>query len=356
MRYSLKFHDWPAADQSMWHALSAAGDVLEGAGACAHWAPASKAVFVRDYGYWLSCLRDAGSDLSSNAPADRVTPESVRAYCRSMSDVSRETIAIRVQRLAILMRAAQPSGSWTWLFQLVRSLKRVSKAHGRARRKENRIVPSSRLYEAGVRLLECTSEDASLSCFARATSIRDGLMISLLAARPLRLKNFIGLRIDVHLRAESGRYLIDVPGHECKTGRPIETFVPDELGPWVTRYLEFYRPVLLAGGASSHLWINRSGRAFRPNSFSWRICELTERLTGVRLNPHLFRDCAATTIATADPAHVRMIAPLLGHGSLRTAEAHYNQARGLQAGRKFQAMVRQMRQDARPLRRRAAKV
>jgi hypothetical protein len=35
---------------------------------------------------------------------------------------------------------------------------------------------------------------------------------------------------------------------------------------------------------------------------------LTARILGVAINPHLFRDCAATTIATDDPEHVLIIA------------------------------------------------
>ena len=48
----------------------------------------------------------------------------------------------------------------------------------------------------------------------RAKDFRDGLMLALLAARPLRLKNFTALRLGVHLRSTSDGYLIDIPGNE----------------------------------------------------------------------------------------------------------------------------------------------
>jgi integrase/recombinase XerD len=48
---------------------------------------------------------------------------------------------------------------------------------------------------------------------------------------------------------------------------------------------------------------------------------------------HLFRDAAATTLAIADPAHVRVAAPLLGHRTFTTTERHCQQAQAFDAHR-----------------------
>ena len=53
------------------------------------------------------------------------------------------------------------------------------------------------------------------------------------------------------------------------------------------------------------------------------------------MTPHLFRDAAATSIAIHDPEHVTNIMPVLGHSTLTTCERHYNQAQGLEAGRRW---------------------
>ena len=66
------------------------------------------------------------------------------------------------------------------------------------------------------------------------------------------------------------------------------------------------------------------------------------------MNPHLFRDCAATTIATNDPEHVHVITSILGHSSLATSEHYYNHARSLQAAHSYQNLILQLRQQ-RPL-------
>jgi integrase/recombinase XerD len=79
---------------------------------------------------------------------------------------------------------------------------------------------------------------------------------------------------------------------------------------------------------------------------------LTKRMVGVPISPHLFRDCAATTIATDDPEHVLTIAPLLGHTTLKTSEKHYNHARSLDASRRYQAVMLEVHEGARHSRRR----
>ena len=61
----------------------------------------------------------------------------------------------------------------------------------------------------------------------------------------------------------------------------------------------------------------------------------TEKAFGRAVNPHLFRDAAATTLAIADPAHVRIAAPLLGHRTFTTTERYYQQAQSFDAHRAY---------------------
>ncbi len=74
-----------------------------------------------------------------------------------------------------------------------------------------------------------------------------------------------------------------------------------------------------------------------------RITKVTRRLFGEAINPHLFRDAAATSIAIEDPSHVRMAAAILGHSSLATTEAYYNQAKAIEAGRLHQQNIAALR-------------
>ncbi len=69
------------------------------------------------------------------------------------------------------------------------------------------------------------------------------------------------------------------------------------------------------------------------------IVRETERAFGLPVNPHLFRDCAATSIAIDDPTSVRMAASVLGHAGFGSTEKYYNLATGLEAGRAYSSVL-----------------
>jgi integrase len=70
-----------------------------------------------------------------------------------------------------------------------------------------------------------------------------------------------------------------------------------------------------------------------------RIRKHTGGAFGAPINPHLFRDAAATTLAIADPENVRVAAPLLGHRTFTTTERYYQQAKSFDAHRQYIAAL-----------------
>ena len=75
------------------------------------------------------------------------------------------------------------------------------------------------------------------------------------------------------------------------------------------------------------------------------IIRRTRIVFGHSINPHLFRDCAATSIAIDDPAHVRVASQLLGHRSRATTERYYNQAQAIDAARRYQHFLLALRKS-----------
>ena len=352
-RCSLKPPHWPDADRDMWTALVAEGHLLDDVGPGRHWRASTRGILMLDYGFWLSYLTVRGIDLNATSPICRVTPEHVRNYVLSMNDLAASSRACRLRSLSVIVRRVQPEKDWQWLLRARQTLdgaERLQRGVG----KRARIVASHVLFQAGMRYVEAAHEDPERSLRTQSLHVRDGVIIALLAARPLRIKNFAALRLGHHVQQMPNGYRIDIPAQETKTNRPIETSVPDDLLPALALYLEQYRPVLLNGRKDDHLWITRDARPVKARSLSTYIGQLTQRLVGKRVTPHLFRDCAATTIATVDPDHVHMIASLLGHATPTTAERYYNQARTMEAGRTHQANIRHLR-DAlcRPIGRRS---
>jgi integrase len=72
----------------------------------------------------------------------------------------------------------------------------------------------------------------------------------------------------------------------------------------------------------------------------------TKEAFGAPVNPHLFRDEAATTLAIHDPEHVRSAAPLLGHRHLSTTERYYQQAQSLEAHREYAKVISARRSNS----------
>ena len=97
---------------------------------------------------------------------------------------------------------------------------------------------------------------------------------------------------------------------------------------------------------NDHLWISTRGTAMSESTVYYQINRATTRLIGRRLNPHAFRDCVMTTLATEAPASVQAGARLLGHRDLRTGEQHYNFATSLSAQRQYHEVLHTLRARA----------
>lgn len=109
--------------------------------------------------------------------------------------------------------------------------------------------------------------------------------------------------------------------------------------PHLLHYLERIRPLLVISSAphdpryrpqpaGASLWVTQGGTPQTPAGLYKAFGRHTRRRFGHALNPHLVRDCAATTLAVEDPEHLRIAATILGHGSFSTTEKHYILANG----------------------------
>lgn len=335
---------WPAADRQAWEAAVTPGDFLEPGGPLSHLAPRTLKGVAQSYGRWLAWVAAGEAAPPVDAPpAARVTPERVTAYIQDLRQHNAPyTVRNRVRDLLVALRGLAPDGGWGFLERAHAHL------HARARPagdKRPRLQASSELFALGLRLMSEAEAAEGLSPVKRAAGFRDGLLVALLAARPLRLRNAAGLTPGRSLVATDGGWMIRIAAEEVKTRRPLEMAMPEALVPWLERYLDHHRPALLGNvngrtrTAHDGLWVSQFGTRITDNALYKIVCRLTEAAFGRSVNPHLFRDSAATTIAIEDPAHVRMAARLLGHASSATTERYYNQAQAVDAARAFQAGV-----------------
>jgi integrase len=207
--------------------------------------------------------------------------------------------------------------------------------------------PNRKAAKLGLDLMENANDETTE--LRRFKTYRDGLMIGLLASRQLRLRNLAGLTLDRTLVQRGDGWWIQILAAETKTKNAIELPWPDILVPHLDTYLADHRSVIAelrgTGTASDALWLSMYGSPMTDNGIYDRIVARTRKELGQAINPHLFRDCAATSIAIDDPMHVGIASQLLGHRTRSTTERYYNQTRSVEASHLLQNYLVALRCD-----------
>lgn len=324
-RTSLPRDAWPERDRALWEQAISDGGYFKEAGKAAHWAPATKKQVAKGYSKWAYFLAEAGSLDPSATPTDRATPERLETYVHWLEDqdLSSITIASRFSDLREALRVMEPEADIGVLTSMMIKLR----ARESPRRKKHIRIEHPReirerafAYLAKIPDLECINDRV------RAGWYRDGVAVAFLAARPIRLKNLASLRIGHNFIRGPEGWACDFPANETKERCPLSFSLSSDLCAVLDHYIEVYRPRLLGSAPSDYLWISIRGALLSQQAHYIGISLLTSKLFGHPINPHLFRDCAATAIATEDPEHVLAAARILGHGSIEMTIKSYNQS------------------------------
>jgi site-specific recombinase XerD len=341
--------EWPSADRVAWEHAQRPGDFLEPGGVAVQWVAESRRHIEKGYGAWLMWLDTDGELDPGSSPASRVTRDRVRRYIDYLdSTMSPFSVQARVQQLGNAMRAMAEGQDWKWI---TRAAGRIRSRAASVRNKRAHLQSPDRLLELGIGVMEAIEDAPTVRPGDAATRYRNGLIIALLALRPMRSRNLLMIRTNEHLVRTGDSYRVVFAAHETKNGRPLEFSWPEDLVPYLERYLGHYRPVLLRGknrdaSASDMLWITRDGTALDRQTLHHHVTRTTKLAFGMHINPHLIRDCVATMMAILNPEHARDIAPILGHATLTTSENYYNQAKGLDASRRYHLTLHNLRTKA----------
>jgi integrase len=287
----------------------------------------------------------AGPVVHPRCQGDRRAPERIRdRAARPRSPGERGDNARRPGAHALRARARARLG------QLARVYNHLRQTAAPSRDKLSRLVPATDLLELGLRLMDTCESGSDRPAYV-AIRYRDGLMIALLIACPIRIKNLANLVIGQHLVFDGDAYLVKLSATETKTGRPYVAAVPPELTPYIDRWLEIHRLRLqtFARGQAQvggHLWINRYGRPMGSGAIRQQIEERTRQAFGKHVWPHLFRDCAVTELVDCAPEEIGIALDLLGHANLQTTKRHYIQAVGMRAHARVQEVISARRRAA----------
>jgi integrase len=183
---------------------------------------------------------------------------------------------------------------------------------------------------------------------------RDGLLIALLIACPMRIKNLANLIIGQHLVLDGCAYGLKAQGRGDQDRQALRACVPNELTGYIDEWLWFHRPALQlmaaagasVGSAAGRLWIDRWGQPMSIKAIQRQIWLRTRQAFGKGICPHLFRDIAVTELVDVAPEEIGIAADLLGHADLRTTRRYYIQATGIKAHVRVQEVIAARRRAA----------
>jgi integrase len=345
-RRGMPVAEWPLGDRDAWQAALTPGDILDEGGIRARYTPETNHKLAKNYGRWLTWLSRRGLLDDHTSPAERITPERVKAFVADMAEINATgTVLARLQALYEMARLLDGGRDWRWIRRIEA---RVRARHVPARSKRDRMVGAADLLALGCTLM--AEAPAQSTDRLRAMQFRDGLIIALLAARPLRLRNLAGLDLERTVAQRGDVWWITIPPEETKTREPIEVPWPEAFDAALATYLDEYRPILCrlrnrwTRPVGTVLWVSTHGSPMCQMAVYQTIVGRTGTAFGRSINPHLFRDCAATTIAIEDPEHVHIASQILGHRSAVTTERYYNQAQTIDAARRYQDFLIGLRQ------------
>lgn len=345
--HCLKQEAWPRAYFHAWEYAQRPAKLFDESKPAAQWRTATITKVRNGFGVYLHWLKCRGLLLEDSDLDSLVTVARMRDYQETLVEAGCAPLTIynRIEELHLMMQALAPQGNWSWLGK---AAKRIRHSAHTVRHKLQRLQPVDRLEHLGVDLMTIADTDGRLTMFKRALMFRDGLMIVLLARRPLRLKNFAALRIGISLVVGADTASIVFPREEMKGNRPLEIPFPDTLMEALHIYLARYRPWLLSRthaaliGDCDALWISNEACRMAEGSIRNMIKRRTSKVFGVDLTPHLFRDCAVTSMVRDAPASARLTRDLLGHASLDVTIKHYNQALMVDASRRYTATIEKL--------------
>ena len=344
----LPFSAWPLEDRTLW-ARAFEQDVFDDERTTSHLAAATVTGLRTSYARYLGFLANHNPARLELMAETRIDPDSIRAFVAHLRESCRDTsVASLLHMLRLTLGFLFPKRNWSWLKTVTKRIKAGAIPRG----DRARGATSPELYAIGIKLMataeaalvssgEITLEDALT--LENALTYRDGLIIGLLAAVPLRRRTLTALTVNHHLVKTGDRWLLDIPAIDTKTGRPLEFPLPDDLSKRINLYLVRFRGMI--PGANNHhgLWPSTRGRPMDDGSIYDAVRRRTTEALGFPVNLHRFRLAAGNLWSIADPANVRGVKDLLGQLSFSTTDKHYIGALSRLAGRALTKVLRPSR-------------
>lgn len=342
-RFRLPLAQWPEPDRLAWQRAITPLDYFDTLAPAGHWSTKTKYQAEAAYGRWLAFLHMNEPDALLLSPAVRDNPARLHRYVEALTHRLRPmSIAAELGHLVLMLRILAPDVDWSWL----RALQYRYEKRAVPREKRNKIVHPGRLFDLGLALMD--RADAVSQEAARARQYRDGLLIALLIARPIRRRSLSQLTVHRNLRRVQDYYVLILEAEDTKSRSGTGFPLPQLLTPYLERYVDHYRLLFPRARELEALWLSAKGCALGAEAIYDCICRRTEEAFGWSIHPHLFRDIAATAIARDMPQALAVASDLLTHVNVETTLRHYSHASTLDASRRYSAVLEGVRATSKP--------
>jgi integrase len=298
------------------------------------------------YRRWLGFLKANYPDDLSMPPADRITPKRVCAFIDNLSaQIGPSSVSVAADRLYAAARLIAPTADWSWL----KSIKARLASWALPQDRFDRLVPPWQTLDFGIELMDAAHTLLGDGHMQREIQYRDGLLLALRSLWPIRRRSLAALTVSRHLEFDDAGTNILLHPADTKSRRAESFRVPEQLLPYVTRYLKEIRPILLGHSEHDGFWASYQGRPLSAGRLYDIVRARTIAKFGKAMSLHDFRRAAATYLAMDAPEKIGLIPGVLQHASPDVSEQHYNLARSMQAGRRFAAYLANARKKLRPL-------
>ncbi|WP_156317458.1 hypothetical protein, partial [Cypionkella psychrotolerans] len=239
---SLPFSEWPATDQQMWHDLQRQGGPFDDRGALSHLRQTSLDTYQCAYERWLQWLRQEDFVTLDAHPVERATVPRLKAWLASMITIDPASVAMFLRGTLRVLQAAGPNNDWSAHRRVGRGLQ-PAVGRGTPQRKQGRILSSRVLLEAGLRHAGPEAA-AATTPLGRAKAQRDGTMVAMLAAMPIRRRSFTLLKIGESLLITKSAIIVALSEDMTKNGVAWEATLPEPAAAVLRDYLTNTRPFL----------------------------------------------------------------------------------------------------------------
>jgi len=343
-RTSLPLANWPDQDSRLWQAANEAGRYFQQVGKAAHWSEATKLQVQKGYAKWLWYLQKIGTLNHIALPSERISEDHLRGYLAELDRqrLASVTITSRITDLMEAIRVMEPKAD----LALLRDLwTRLNARAVPSRKKADRIRAPSEIWESAVTELWSIRSEGTLS-IQSASRFRDAMSVAFLIWSPIRLSNLQSLTIGETITFTGDLWRCGFAAHQMKDRTPLDFYLSqdEEYRALMQLYLRRYRQHLLrqpelsidaplpSGGP---LWVSTRGQAMSHQSLYYACKRCTAAILGTSINPHLFRDCAASALTADKPEYVLAAARVLNHSQLSTTLRHYEHACMIRAGNRL---------------------